>query len=171
MLFNFFFFVSVLTLYLDYVSKLKHDEVPDYEFCKSLFNKELKTLPGKVSGKLDFSSEEAEGRAKSLTPKKTPVRAKRKPTVVEEETKESSPSDVDSDDIFVRTPTPKKVKKKAVMKTDPVAGKPPPKSRAKKDETQKPSWRDAPAIVAGGVTKAGEYVKKDLPPRKKTTRK
>lgn len=151
---------KVITQYLDYVAKLKHDEIPDYDFCKELFTKELKSLPGTANGKLDFASS-------SQTPKKTPVSKRKSTTRSQPEEENDSESD-----IFL-TPSPKKAKGRMSRSTPatPVeeksVKKATPKRASKKENVPKASWRDAPTAQGSNVLKAGEYIKKDKPPMRK----
>lgn len=44
--------------YFEYVAKLRHDEDPDYEYCRKLLENGLKDLKCSLQGKLDFSGKE-----------------------------------------------------------------------------------------------------------------
>nr|BAN20720.1 serine/threonine-protein kinase vrk [Riptortus pedestris] len=149
---------KVIAQYLSYVGSLNHDETPDYEFCKEMFIKELKTLPGSTNGKLDFNSES--GSKTNSTPKN--IKRKSRVSIVHKEELEESDSD---NDLFV-TPSPKKYKGKTKKNTPiPIPEEIPvekstPKKRTRKDAAPKPSWRDAPTAQGSNISKAGEYVKK-----------
>jgi len=41
--------------YFEYVARLRHDEDPDYEYCRKLLENGLKDLKCSLQGKLDFS--------------------------------------------------------------------------------------------------------------------
>jgi len=47
---------AVVTSYLDYVSKMKHDDGPDYNFCRKLFKQELKKMGVSENDKLTFKT-------------------------------------------------------------------------------------------------------------------
>lgn len=151
---------------MHYVGNLKYDEIPDYKHCKDLFLKELKSLPN-AKGKLDFSLVNDENQ----TPKKG--RGKRKTIEVEVNDKSDSP---ESEEEVV---APKKAKSKAIKdKTNSLTPgdnaspvKPVRKTRKVKDSSPKPSWRDAPTVKASNIKKAGEYVKKDEPVKRKRATK
>ena len=59
-----------LTEFLEYVAKLKFQEEPNYDKCRALFEKNLKSEGYKMDGKLDFSSDAP------LATKKTPNKRK-----------------------------------------------------------------------------------------------
>lgn len=153
---------KVIGEYLHYVGNLKYDETPDYKYCKDLFLKELKSLPN-AKGKLDFSLVNDENQ----TPKKG--RGKRKTIEVEVS------DEIDSPKSDEEVSAPKRAKSKAIKdKTNSLApsddaspSKRVRKPRKAKDSAPKPSWRDAPTVQGNLNNKAGEYVKKDEPVKRK----
>ncbi|KAK9507602.1 hypothetical protein O3M35_007422 [Rhynocoris fuscipes] len=135
---------KVLCTFMEYISKLKYDESPDYTFCKNLFIKELGKLKVPIGGELIFTNNKTTNNIVmndmngiSSEEDVTPVKRTRKQTV------HSSP------DIFQSTPSPRRTPKRAV------------KNVKKPDTNKKTSWRDAPTIKASNLdNKAGVYRKK-----------
>lgn len=52
--------------YFEYVARLRHDEDPDYKYCRKLLENGLKDLKCSLQGKLDFSGK---GSVKRSSPK------------------------------------------------------------------------------------------------------
>ncbi|XP_054284782.1 nucleosomal histone kinase 1-like [Macrosteles quadrilineatus] len=140
----------VIVNFLDYVSKLKPEQIPDYNHCRKLFKDELKKLGASVSGKFVFSTAE----------KKTPKKAAAKPTKVTRrgrkenvEVNGNSASQDEEEDEELVEGTPEEPKKR---------------SRAVKAKTApKASWKDSATAKASNVVKAGEYVSINPKPTRK----
>lgn len=129
---------------MDYVSKLKHDQTPDYDFCRKLFKEELKKIGEPKGGKLIFKVD-------NKTPKKTQQKAsavtrKRATTnghIVTESEKEMD--GIVDEDCLPKTP----------------------KRSARKTKDKGPSWKDCETVKTSGVIKAGEYVSSNPKPVKR----
>lgn len=129
-------FVAVIVRYLEYVSKLKYDQVPDYDFCRKLFKEELKKIGEPKSGKLVFKVD-------NKTPKKAakkPSAGTRKRTVANGYKSEEDEKDRDCSEEEKCLPTTPK------------------RSARKLKDKEGPSWKDSETVKASGVTRAGEYV-------------
>ena len=103
---------SVLNEFLNYVGKLKFQEEPNYDKCKSLFEKAIGTEGYRADGKLDFSSS-----ASTLT-KKTPN--KRKSTGLEPGSKSPRKSARKSKDKEVTPKEISKIKSLSIKKGSPI---------------------------------------------------
>uniref|UniRef100_A0A1B6ELH4 non-specific serine/threonine protein kinase n=1 Tax=Cuerna arida TaxID=1464854 RepID=A0A1B6ELH4_9HEMI len=133
---------TVITSYLDYVSKLKHDEAPNYDFCRKLFKDELKKLGVANTGKLVFKADKTPKKATAAAAdadSEVPGRVRRRRVAVNFSNGHDSDSAVDiGDDDESPPPTPKKTPRKT-----------------KKDG---PSWKDCETAKASNVVRAGEYI-------------
>lgn len=129
--------------YLEYVSKLKHDQPPDYDFCRKLFRDELKKLGIPTNGKLSFALEKSPNK-NTKRGNKTPVKRNTNGAV----SNKQGISDSEEDDIK-ESPEQK------------------PKRNTKKLKETKASWRDCPTAVASNIVKAGEYVSASPKPAKR----
>lgn len=129
--------------YLDYVSKLKHDQPPDYNFCRKLFRDELKKLGIPTNGKLTFAPEKVPSKS-AKRGEKTPVKRNTNVAV----SNRQGISDSEEDDIN-ESPQQR------------------PKRNTKNLKEAKASWRDCPTAVASNIVKAGEYVSASQKPAKR----
>ncbi|XP_046402222.1 nucleosomal histone kinase 1 [Ischnura elegans] len=122
-----------LEKFLIYVKKLGHDEEPDYDHCRKLFEAGLKGCrDGAAGSKLVFKV----GVAAAASRVKSPVR--KAPKKSARQASSSSASDVEPEE----EPLAKKARKRVAKK--------------KVNGESKPSWRDFPTIVAGRVERPGQ---------------
>jgi len=179
MLTIFLIFPAVLVKYFEYVARLRHDEDPDYEYCRKLLENGLKDLKCSLQGKLDFSGK---GSVKRSSPRikntaslsndneaqssDTKPYLKKKGVVASgtrqrKQGKEyranfyDSISSAESDNEHDHGSNKKKILK--LNNAD-----------KKSKTTSVSSWRDCPSAVASNVHRAGEYTSINNEKRRRT---
>ncbi|XP_014253110.1 serine/threonine-protein kinase VRK1 [Cimex lectularius] len=165
---------TVISKYMEYISKLKYDEAPDYHFCKNLFTTELKKMSCPIGSKLDFSAIKNTPKKIPSTPKKvaTPRSGKKRKTPTKEI---NEVSDADPEEIQPKRTrrTPKRngvvpeedkeeeeIKSETTAKLEPKATKPTRRVRRKIEKVAILSDDEDDEIIARTPEEPKKTVKK-----------
>lgn len=164
--------------YFEYVARLRHDEDPDYEYCRKLVENGLKDLKCSLQGKLDFSEKgsvkRSSPRIKNIASLSNDNEAQssdskpylKKKGVVASGTRQrnqgkeykanfyDSISSAESDNEHDHSNNKKRL---TLNNAD------------KKSKTSSvSSWRDCPSVVASNLHRAGEYASINKEKRRRT---
>lgn len=149
------------------MSKLSHDQKPDYDVCRELFKDELKKLGESVAGKLVFRvaniktpNKKARGRSAarvthSSDSEEGSKEAEKPPTTRQRSARLARGENINNATLPV-------VSDENECPPTNTGNK-----RSKSDKIKGSTWKDCETAKTSGVIKAGEYVSKNPRPIKK----